>query len=113
MSNLYYRLSSGKWVTECAVKTAYEIDTGKECKDHWTIKLDLSFGKYYDPNFSAWLFDHLGKTIMSVKKEEDMSLEELISSNKFVAIRVYKEKNNCTLAEAREAIDKIIDQANN
>ena len=57
--------------------------------------------------FVRWLFPLLGKSILAVKRGDDPELiaELLKSRQKVRAIKVYKDLHDCTLAEAREAVE--------
>ena len=95
--NLYYKLAKGNWVDRYDIETAFYISTG---------------AKYTTDSkeFASWLFPLLGESILAVKKVDDPELiEELLKSRqKIRAIKVYKDIHNCTLAEAKEAIERMM-----
>lgn len=94
---LFYKIKNGNWVRRSAIHEAFEIETGKT---------------YYsdEKSFLCWLYPKLGKTIIAVKRSNDPTLiKELLSNGqKLSAIIVYKANHNCGLAEAKAAIDKMI-----
>ena len=97
MKNLYYKLANGNWVDRYDIETAFYISTGAK----YTAD---------SKEFVRWLFPLLGESILAVKKGDDPKLiEELLKSRqKIKAIKVYKDLHNCTLAEAKEAVEGMI-----
>lgn len=95
--NLYYKLANGNWVDRYDIETAFYISTGAKY---------TTGGK----EFVRWLFPLLGKSILAVKKADDPELiaELLKSRQKIRAMKVYKDIHNCTLAEARETIERMM-----
>ena len=92
---LYYTLRNGSVVPEYSVHQAFEIYTGKS---------------YYEDSkgYSKWIHSLLGKSIVKVMKERELDVEQLVrSKNIIAAVRAYRTKHDCTLIEAKEAIDKI------
>ena len=95
--NLYYKLANGNWVSRYDIEMAFYISTGAKY---------ATDGK----KFVYWLFPLLGESILAVKKADDPELiaELLKSRQKIRAMKVYKDLHNCTLTEAREAIERMI-----
>ena len=95
--NLYYKLANGIWVDRYEIEMAFYISTGAKY---------TTGGK----EFVCWLFPLLGKSILAVKKADDPELiaELLKSRQKIRAMNVYKDIHNCTLKEAREAIERMM-----
>lgn len=95
--NLYYKLANGNWVDRYEIEMAFYISTGAK------YAID---GK----KFVCWLFPLLGKSILAVKKADNPELiaELLKSRQKIKAMKVYKDIHNCTLAEARETIERMM-----
>ena len=97
MKNLYYKLANGNWVDRYDIETAFYISTG---------------AKYTTDSkeFVRWLFSLLSESILAVKKGDDPELiaELLKSGQKVRAIKVYKDLHDCTLAEAKEAIERMM-----
>ena len=95
--NLYYKLANGNWVDRYEIEMAFYISTG---------------AKYTTDSkeFVRWLFSLLGESVLAVKKADDPKLiEELLKSRqKIRAMKVYKDIHNCTLAEARDAIERMM-----
>ena len=95
MKELYYKGKDGLWYTEHNLHQAYLITTGKEW---WKNQLG-----YY-----AWLKRIWGIFIIEEKANDEMSIEELVAKDqRIMAIKVYMVNHNCTLAEAREVINKM------
>ena len=96
--NLYYKLANGNWVDRYEIEIAFYISTGAKY---------ATDGK----KFVRWLFPLLGKSILAVKKADDPELiaELLKSRQKIRAMKVYKDIHNCTLKEARDAIERMIE----
>ena len=96
MKNLYYKLANGNWVDRYDIETAFYISTGAK----YTAN---------SKEFVRWLFPLLGESILAVKKGDDPELitELLKSRQKIRSIKVYKDLHDCTLAEAREAIERM------
>ena len=94
MKNLYYKLANGNWVDRYDIETAFYISTG---------------AKYIadSKKFICWLFPLLGESILAVKKGDDPELitELLKSGQKVRSMKVYRDLHDCTLAEAKEAIE--------
>lgn len=97
MKNLYYKLANGNWVDRYDIETAFYISTEANCTTD-------------SKEFVRWLFPLLGESILAVKKGDDPELiEELLKSRqKNKAIKAYKDLHNCTFAEAREAIERMM-----
>ena len=92
---LNYFLRNGRIVDEYDLHNAYEIVSGKP---------------YYEdePGYSKWMYSLLGKSIVSVKKDDELSVEDVLKANSTVkAVRLYRDKNGCTLREAKDAVDQI------
>lgn len=95
MTEIYYKGKDGLWYTEHNLHQAYLITTGKEW---WKNTLG-----YY-----AWLKRIWGIFIIEERNGDEMSIEELIAHDQSVmALMVYQKRHNCTLAVAREAINKL------
>lgn len=86
---MYYKLKTGRIVTEADLKLAYEIYTGQ--------KADESF-------FRRWVNNCPVRRI----PESEITVEHLIEGDAFVrAVTLYREQHDCTLREARDICDKI------
>jgi hypothetical protein len=95
MKELYYKGKDGQWYTEHNLHQAYLITTGKEW---WKNEL-----VYY-----AWLKRIWGIFIIEEKANDEMSVEELVAKDQgILAMQVYRVNHNCTLSEAREAINNM------
>ena len=96
MKNLYYKLANGNWVDRYDIETAFYISTGAK----YTAD---------SKKFICWLFPLLGESILAVKRGDDPKLisELLKSGQKVKAMKVYKDLHNCTLAEAKEVIERM------
>lgn len=95
MKELYYKGKDGKWYTEYSLHQAYLFTTGKQYNGN-------ELGYY------AWLKRIWGIFIIEEKSEDEMSIDELLANNqKVIAMKIYKANNNCTLLEAKAAINKM------
>lgn len=95
MKELYYKGKDGLWYTEHNLHQAYLITTGRQ----W-YKNELG---YY-----AWLKRIWGIFIIEEKAGDEMSIEELIETDQAtMAVKIYWKRHNCTLSEAREAINNM------
>lgn len=90
---LYYTLRNGKIVSEYDVQKAFEICTGETF--HYDSKA-----------YSNWLYSMLGKSITRAMNEKEIDIIQFIKGENILgAIRLYREIHNCTLREAKDAID--------
>lgn len=89
---IYYEVkTTGHIVSECDVKRAYEICTGH------TFNGNVSY-------YRRWA------NLCPVRRipENEITVERLIRGDEFVgAVKLYREKNSCSLLEARDACNKI------
>lgn len=91
----------GKYYQRSELETAYFLVTGRniygEDKPGDGIKM-----------FDCWVYDLMSVSIKSVVNMNDVPYENFLAANqKLLAVKAFRERNNCTLAEAKEAIDKI------
>lgn len=90
---MYYLLTTDRIVTERHMQDAFEISHGAKVDE-------------YPVHYKAWT-----NSLMSVKAaipEEKATVEMLVKRNCLVeAVRLYKEKHDCTLLEARDAVNEI------
>ena len=95
---LYYTLKNGRVVSECDVQKAYEITTGKTYM-------------YDNPECVRWLYSLCGNSIVRARKKEDMTIEDFLDNGLIIeAVRLYRVQNDCSLREAKDAIDLIREQ---
>lgn len=96
--SLYYKLANGKWVPEYALDEAFLISEGK-----------TRFGN--ESEFLDWLGSLLNTTLLEVKAGTDPTLfnEAIASENKILAIKLYREQNNCRLAEAKVIVESMLE----
>jgi ribosomal protein L7/L12 len=96
--SLYYKLANGNWVHEHALDEAFLISEGK-----------THFGN--EIAFLDWLGSLLNITLLEVKADTDPTLleEAIASENKILAIKLYIEQNNCRLAEAKNAVEFMLE----
>ena len=94
---LYYKKSDGNWITQYEIETAFYLSSGISRFSN-------------EKKFLCWLYPLLGKAIICAKREDDPELvtELLKSEQKYSAIKVYKTINQCTLKEAKDAVDAIV-----
>lgn len=98
--NKLYLGTNGKYYQEYELATAYFLATGDDVwcdEDGYTTK-----------KFDIWVHELLGLSIKKVMNMNDVSYEDFLRANqKIMAVRLYRERNNCTLRDAKDAIDKI------
>lgn len=86
---------NGKYYLPHDFRTAYYLSTGKDSFDH-------------EDEYNKWLKDKLGVSIDKIIDVKDVTYEELLEANqKIMAVRLYRERNNCTLREAKDSIDSM------
>ena len=92
---LYYQLRNGNIVSKYDIERAFEICTGETF--------------HYDSvAYSRWLFSLLGNSIVKAMKETEVDMVQFLKGNNIIAaIRLYRDTHECTLREAKEAVDKI------
>ncbi|MBQ4187432.1 MAG: hypothetical protein II642_06080 [Firmicutes bacterium] len=92
MNNIFYFGKNGCVYDEFDIDRAFYISTGMRKNEH---KLE-----YYE-----FIHSIVGVSIDAVKSA---SVEELVERGYTVkAVKLYREKNCCSLAEAKSAVDKI------
>lgn len=90
---MYYLLITGRIVTERDLRTAYEICIG-------------SVPGIHPGHYEEWMHSVHG-IIRSIPKNE-ISVAQLVKGHcKVEATLLYRELHNCTLREAKEAVDNI------
>ena len=90
---MYYLLATGRIVTERDLRTAYEICMGSVPGTH-------------PGHYEEWTHSIYG-IVRSIPKNE-ITIQQLLRGNcKVEAIIVYRDMHNCTLREAKEAVDRI------
>lgn len=90
---MYYLLMTGRIVTERDMRTAYEIAFGGDANVHKT-------------HYEKWVKSVKG--IRATMSKSEITIEQLIKGNCIVeAVRIYKDQHDCTLREAKYAVDKI------
>ena len=94
--NILYKAKNGKLYLRFQLEEAFLITTGQIASEN-------------EREFMLWMNSIWGKWIVETIRPESLSVEKLLcTGNKILAIKVYKEKNGCTLLEAKQAIDKIV-----
>lgn len=94
-NEIYYILSDGHIITRHELQNAYYVTHGYDYRRN-------------EKDFLKWLYDLLGKTIMQVISEQDMEVEKLAKDRAILAMKLYRERHNCTLAEAREYVESYL-----
>ena len=93
---MYFEITTtGHIVTDRDIKLAYEICTGH------TFNFECD-----NANYRRWA------NLCPVRRipENEITVERLIRGDAFVgAVKLYREKNSCSLLEARDACNKIRD----
>jgi hypothetical protein len=91
----------GKYYQRHELENAYFLVTGRKI---WSEDKPMDNVKMFD----VWVYDLMGISIKAIVNMNDVTYEEFLRANqKILAVRVYRDRNNCTLREAKEAIDKI------
>ena len=92
---LYYQLRNGNIVAEYELHKAFEVCTGETYH-------------YESVAYSKWLYSLLGNSIVKAMRDTDVDMMQFLKGNNIVAaVRLYRNSHDCTLLEAKEAIDKI------
>ena len=92
---LYYQLRNGNIVSKYDVEKAFEICTGETYT-------------YDSAEYSKWLFSMLGNSIIKAMRETEVDMMQFLKGNNIVAaVRLYRDSHDCTIREAKEAVDKI------
>lgn len=95
-----YLGTNGKYYQAHELYTAYFLATGD---DIWEDE-----SGNHTKRFEIWVHDLIGLSIKKIVNMNDVSYEDLLRADqKLLAVRLYRERNNCLLREAKEAIDKI------
>lgn len=96
-----YLGTDGKYYQSYELANAYFLATGRDIYDEDKPGDGVKM-------FDAWVYDLMGLSIKKIVNESDVSYEDFLRANqKLLAVKAYRERNNCTLREAKEAIDKI------
>lgn len=91
---------NGRYYKWNELATAYFLCTGDNI---WSSEIGDTTKK-----FDIWVHDLIGLSIKKVVEMNEVAYEELLAANqKILAVQIYRERNNCTLREAKEAIDKM------
>ena len=89
--SVYYKTTKGAIIRDCDLEQAFLIVTG-------------SYRYKSEKNYLLWLKSVWGNYIISAHNANELSVENLLrDGQKLLAIRVYSDQNNCTLAEAHRA----------
>ena len=95
METVYYMGKDGRIITSDDLKKSFYICTGKS---------------YLEDKKSFWKFREkcFGKSISYTVKP---SVEFFVENNYYVqAIKYYRDLNNCTVVEAKHAIDEMVER---
>lgn len=91
---IFYVLFDDHIVTRQEVEMAFYVTHGYYSHRH-------------EKKFLKWLRSLLGKTIKQAIPEQDMEVEKLAAYRPILAMRLYRNRNNCTLGEAREYVENL------
>lgn len=92
---LYYQLRNGNIVAEYELHKAFEICTGETYH-------------YESVAYSKWLYSLLGNSIVKAMRDTDVDMMQFLKGNNIVAaVRLYRNSHDCTLLEAKKAVDEI------
>jgi hypothetical protein len=96
-----YLGTNGHYYKEHELAMAFFLATGREVYDEDKPGDSIKM-------FDAWVYDLMGLSIKNVVNKNDVSYEDCLKANqKILAIQLYRERNNCTLREAKDAIDEL------
>ena len=99
MNEIYYVLFDDHIVTRQEVDMAFYVTHGY----HKTIK--------HEQEFLKWLYSLFGKTIKQAIPKYDMQVGKLAQYRPILAMKLYRERYGCTLAEAREYVENLKDKS--
>ena len=95
MKEFYYKGKDGLWYTEHNLRQAYLITTGRQSWKH-------------EHSYYSWVKLIWGIFIIEERAEDEMDIDELLANDqRVIAMKVYRARHNCTLVEAREAINRM------
>lgn len=96
-----YLGTNGKYYQRYEMANSYFLATGRDI-------CDKSRPGDGTKMFDLWINNLIGLSIVRIVNINDVSYEDFLRANqKILAVRAYRERNNSTLREAKEAIDKI------
>ena len=91
---------NGIYYDEYEIARAYFLVTGDNV---WIDEFGTTTKK-----FDIWVHDLIGLSIKKIVNFEDVPYEDFMNAGqKIMAVKAYRERNNCSLREAKDAIDKI------
>jgi hypothetical protein len=91
---------NGKYYQRYELENAYFLVTGRSLYDG-DQPGDFRM-------FDIWVHDLKGISLKAIVNVNDVSYEDFLRANqKILAVRIYRDRNNCTLREAKDAIDKM------
>ncbi len=96
---IFYVLTDNHIVTRQEVELAFYVTHGY----HNTRK--------HEQEFLKWLYSLLGKTIKQAIPEYNMQVETLAKSRPILAIKLYRDRYNCNLGEAREYVEGLANKS--
>lgn len=92
---LYYQLRNGNIFAEYELHKAFEICTGETYH-------------YESVAYSKWLYSLLGNSVAKAMRETEVDMMQFLKGNNIVAaVRLYRNSHDCTLLEAKKAVDEI------
>ena len=95
--SVIYKCNDGKYLAEYDVERAYTIVTGK-----YRFKNENDYFK--------WLKSIWGNYIVTALNPNKIEIDKTFATdNKVMAVKVYREQHNCTLREATDAVNALIE----
>jgi glycine/serine hydroxymethyltransferase len=94
-NEIFYVLVDDHIVTRQEVEMAFYVTHGY----HNTHK--------HEQEFLRWLYSLLGKTIKQAILEYDMQVEKLAQCRPILAMKLYRERYDGTLADARDYVENL------
>ena len=95
--SVIYKCNDGKYLTEYDIERSYTIVTGK-------------YRLSNENDYFKWLKSIWGNYINTALNPNKIVIDKTFAThNKIMAVKVYREQHNCTLREARDAVDALIE----
>lgn len=99
-----YLGTDGKYYNEYELMNAYFLCTGRIFGDENQPANNIKM-------FECWVHDLIGLSIEKIVNADDVTYEDFLRhGQKLLAVKAYRERNQCSLAKAKEYIDSLIFQ---
>ena len=91
---LLYKTADGAYYTESDMTTAFHICTGTSCAEH--------YGQYH-----SWVNRLTWGGILNPVDSNNLSVAEIAEKNRVLAMRIYRERTDCTLRQAMDYVNSL------